>query len=89
MGDRDLEREILKLFAAQIPHYCEMAKAAVSKPDVARVAHTIKGAAKSVGAGHLSQIALQAEESSKFDMPALSAELDKVTRYISELCTDK
>ena len=66
MGDRDLEHEILSMFAAQIPSYLELARNCANSAEVKRVAHTIKGAARSIGAFRLAEIAVESEESGVF-----------------------
>ena len=86
MGDRNLEVEILKMFSAQMAHYIDMAKAARNKADIYRVAHTIKGAARGVGAIDLAEIALAAEREERFDFDLLCAEFDRIDAYIGELC---
>ena len=86
MGDRNLEVEILKMFLAQIEHYIDMAEAASDKEEVHRAAHTIKGAARSVGAVDLAEIAQMAERNERFEIEPLCAEFDRITAYIGELC---
>ncbi len=86
MGDRNLEIEVLKLFSAQLSQYLEMAKSAESSEEIYRVAHTIKGAARGVGATELSEIALAAERSERFDINQLSDEFDRIYTYIHEIC---
>lgn len=86
MGDRDLEREVLFLFASQASTYLVQAGDAASREEVIRVAHTIKGAARSIGAGDLADIAQKCEQAGKFDMRALESAFAEVVRYIEEIC---
>lgn len=86
MGDRDLEREVLFLFASQASTYLAQAGDAASREEVIRVAHTIKGAARSIGAGKLADIAQTCEQAGKIDMQALEGAFAEVVRYIEEIC---
>ncbi|MEM9329733.1 MAG: Hpt domain-containing protein [Pseudomonadota bacterium] len=85
MGDRGLEQEILSMFSAQIPGYLEMAEGCEKEADVRRVAHTIKGSARSIGAFRLAEFAKTCEESCQIDLTALKNEFDIIADYISSL----
>lgn len=61
MGDRDLEIEILGLFANQLPVTISALKNALSEKEWRIAAHTLKGSARAVGAWSLATIAESAE----------------------------
>jgi HPt (histidine-containing phosphotransfer) domain-containing protein len=62
LGNADLEREVLQLFAAQLPVYLEQLRSAHDAKSWRNAAHTIKGSAAAVGAQRLSNIARMAEQ---------------------------
>lgn len=61
LGNVVLEREVLELFAGQLPVYVEQLRAADSQKDWMFAAHTIKGSALAVGAHKLADLAQMAE----------------------------
>ena len=61
LGNRVLEREVLELFAGQLPVYVAQLRAADSQKDWRFAAHTIKGSALAVGANRLASLAHMAE----------------------------
>jgi HPt (histidine-containing phosphotransfer) domain-containing protein len=61
LGNKALEREVLELFAGQMPRYVEQLHAAASAKEWALAAHTIKGSALAVGARRLASLAQMAE----------------------------
>lgn len=61
LGNTGLEREILELFAGQMPRYVEQLRAADSRTTWELAAHTIKGSALAVGAHKLARLAQMAE----------------------------
>ena len=60
-GNAALEREVLELFARQLPIYVEQLRAAANAKDWKEAAHGIKGSAMAVGAHRLAGCALAAE----------------------------
>lgn len=86
MGDRSLELEILKMFSGQTTQFLSSIEAANDVEAIKRVSHTIKGAAKSIGAFRLADIAAEGEEAGKLDEAAICAELLSIKSYISEIC---
>jgi HPt (histidine-containing phosphotransfer) domain-containing protein len=56
-----LEREVLELFARQLPLYVEQLRFATDPKDWRQAAHGIKGSALAVGAHRLASLALTAE----------------------------
>ncbi|MEM9279169.1 MAG: Hpt domain-containing protein [Pseudomonadota bacterium] len=85
MGDRTLEKEILSMFAAQIPGYLKLVREANQPSDVRKAAHTIKGSARSIGAFRLAELAKACEEKECFDLAVLETEFRTVADYISNL----
>lgn len=61
LGNRALEREVLELFAGQLPSYLADLEAAPTEKAWTIAAHTIKGSARAVGAGRLATAAEAAE----------------------------
>jgi HPt (histidine-containing phosphotransfer) domain-containing protein len=61
MGDRQLEREVLGLFACDLPANFQTLTQATSAQDWRLAAHTIKGTARTVGAWRLARAAYAAE----------------------------
>ena len=55
LGNAALEREVLELFAGQLPLYVGQLRAAASQQDWMLAAHTIKGSALAVGAQRLAE----------------------------------
>jgi HPt (histidine-containing phosphotransfer) domain-containing protein len=62
LGNADLEREVLKLFCAQLPLYLEQLRSAGDAKSWRNAAHAIKGSAAAVGATRLASIARMAEQ---------------------------
>lgn len=61
LGDADLEREVLAMFAAQA---CDLAgRLASLPPEAAVLAHTLKGAARAIGAPRVADAADDLEQS--------------------------
>lgn len=97
LGNRALEREVLELFAGQMPRYVEQLHAAASAKEWVLAAHTIKGSALAVGARRLANLAQMAERLDVEDNPANSQTMrrdaadavadasDEACRYISSL----
>jgi chemotaxis protein histidine kinase CheA len=65
MGDEALERELLRMFATQLQELVGGLRAARKAGDAAQwrlLAHTLKGAARAVGAFPIAEIAARAEK---------------------------
>ena len=62
MGDRGLECEVLRMFETQVALYFERVASATDAEQIALGLHTLKGAARSVGAVALAEQAKAAEE---------------------------
>lgn len=61
MGDQQLEREVLGLFAGELPKTVASLRAAATDRDWKMASHTLKGSARAVGAWHLARVAMIAE----------------------------
>ena len=85
LGDRTLEKEILGMFLAHIPQYLEMIGDCTDPAEAKRVGHTIKGAARSIGALPLAELAEMAESEGEFQLEAIVAEMEKIRSYIADL----
>ena len=85
MGDRSLEHEILGIFESQLPQYVDAISNSGSEETLRRAAHTLKGAAQSVGANMLAEMAGKLEEGDKARISMLRDEADRVVQYIREL----
>lgn len=93
LGDAGLEREVLGLFAGQVPVTIAALKEASSDKDWQMAAHTLKGSGRAVGAWHLADLALQAESiRGAYDRTAgasivrqIEAAAAEVARYIGAL----
>jgi HPt (histidine-containing phosphotransfer) domain-containing protein len=92
-NDAALEREVLELFAQQLPLYVEQLRTAAGPKAWREAAHGIKGSALSVGAHELASCALAAErvhfeadprdEARRQAMDAVAAACEEACRYIA------
>jgi HPt (histidine-containing phosphotransfer) domain-containing protein len=64
MGDLQLEREVLVLFAGELPRTVAELRSARSERDWKIAAHTLKGSARAVGAWDVADSAVTAEQNS-------------------------
>jgi HPt (histidine-containing phosphotransfer) domain-containing protein len=81
-GERSLERELLQLFDRQAAML--VARMRQSAPAVtATLAHTLKGSARSIGAGPVAQAAETAERAAMAESGALAAALDRLDRVVA------
>ena len=81
-GDSALEAEVLTLFLSQSAVYFHAWRRATTQDARRRAAHTLKGAARSIGAWELADIAGAAELPGFQREAELAAELDRVAEYI-------
>lgn len=79
LGDRNLEREVLGLFAKEAPRYLARMQAAASRKDWIDAAHTLKGSARAVGAWAVADCAEAAEALQ------ISAQREAATGAVNEL----
>jgi HPt (histidine-containing phosphotransfer) domain-containing protein len=82
-GDGELEREVLTIFLAQAPHYLSAYHDANDGNGRRRAAHTLKGAARGIGAWRLAQAAENAETGANDD--AITQETELVCDFIRRL----
>jgi HPt (histidine-containing phosphotransfer) domain-containing protein len=82
-GDGELEREVLAIFLTQAGQYLAAYRGAPDKEGRRRAAHTLKGAARGIGAWRLAQIAEAAEAVA--DPDSIARETDRVCEYIRRL----
>lgn len=94
MGDSVLEREILKLFADQLPEMLEQLRGAVTVGDWRVATHTLKGSARAVGAWALAECVSAAEAASDETaewpqhVDAIRHQGDVAARFIAALSHD-
>lgn len=74
-NDRGIVREVLELFRQQAQSWSETLEA--ERADWRDVAHTIKGAARGIGANALGDAAAAAEAGTPADLAAVKAALDQ------------
>ena len=85
MGDEALEAEILAMFAAQLPGYILGVCEASNIEEIQQASHTLKGAARSVGAFELANLAAEIETSHRVDGTALQRALSDILNFIETL----
>ncbi len=85
MGDVSLESEILGMFAAQLPNYLSSLRDCDGEQDRKVALHTLKGAARSIGARRLSELAKDMEEDGSLTLNALLKESERVAEYIASI----
>ncbi|MCB1438320.1 MAG: Hpt domain-containing protein [Nitratireductor sp.] len=83
-GDRSLQNEIISIFLSQANAYLD-GIASRDEAYAARAAHSLKGAARAIGAFRLAEIAEHCEVSKTRDIGALGAEAGKVCDYLRSL----
>ena len=92
MDDRDLERSVLEMFVVQSQVYLIRLKDARTADAWRDAAHTIKGAARGIGAWPVAEMADEVERLSKVDDPgaqrAAIRELDKLVAITNEFIRD-
>jgi chemotaxis protein histidine kinase CheA len=90
LGNRDLEEEVLLLFADQIPEMFGRIREAETVQDWRIAVHTLKGSARAIGAWGVASLAERAERLGDIDgrHPAMAGEiklaLRAVHRFIEE-----
>jgi len=100
LGNAALEREVLGLFADQVPLYLQALRAASARKAWREASHTIKGSASAVGAWRLARFAEMAErvdveadvalsEGHRDEaVAAVATAADEACRFISRLLSD-
>lgn len=85
MGDAALEAEVLGIFAQRSRHYLAEMRAGADEATVYRAAHSLKGAARAIGAFELADRAARAETGALGAIDAVAESLDRVIAYIGTL----
>jgi HPt (histidine-containing phosphotransfer) domain-containing protein len=88
-GDTTLEREVLGMFAAQARIHVQAILQSRDAETRRRAAHTLKGAARAIGAGELARCAERAERIAWDEPGALAHEANRVCDYIAALLGDR
>lgn len=88
MGDVALEAEVLSIFRVQARTCFENLQEPANPELLRRTAHTLKGAARGIGAFELARIAAIAEEQGKVP-EAMGAEIDAVIAYIDAVLANR
>ncbi len=92
-GNRELEREVLYLFAQHAPIYIARLKDADTPKTWYDAAHTLKGSARAVGCWRLARAAEAAEklrfggdtDRRQFSIDVIIEAADEATRYVIEI----
>jgi HPt (histidine-containing phosphotransfer) domain-containing protein len=86
-GDRALEEEVLHLFLKQAKSIGKEMRNGIDTGQCKRHAHTLKGAARSVGAGAIADTAKAVEDApgERRCVRALLSEIDRTCDYINSL----
>jgi len=85
MGDVSLEVEILRMFVAQLPTYLNALSSCNNEEEKRVALHTLKGAARSVGALKLSEVAKNMEDDLTTSPNVLIAEAARVAYFIDNI----
>ena len=91
LGDRQVDNEILQLFAGQLMHQLQCLQNAADQNDRRawlEVTHALKGSAQSVGATVLAQCAAEAEQAAdnldRFTTSALEAAIASIIAHVNQ-----
>ncbi|MCB1386022.1 MAG: Hpt domain-containing protein [Nitratireductor sp.] len=85
MGDAALEGEVLSMFCTQSQIYLKMMQHSCDVTNRIRAAHSLKGAARSIGAFALADRAAEVETAIHDGYGAVETELGRVLDYIATL----
>ena len=95
LGNRDLEREVLRLFVRQSRMCLARLRAAHSSAERRSAAHTIKGSARGIGAWRIAELADafehlpdSAEKVDERDYADLTAAIESANDYIRDVLSD-
>lgn len=82
MGDHELETEVLGVFHSQSQIYMNLLESSKDEEILHRAAHSLKGAARGIGAFLLADEAEKLEHTPFAQKSLLRSELDKVLDYV-------
>ena len=85
LGDRELECQVLEMFIGQAKTYLDAWQGAQIESERFRAAHSLKGAARGIGAWDLAELAALAEQPEFDRFDTLKAEAERVCAYIRSL----
>ena len=91
LGNRELEREILQIFARQSVLYLERLQGAEDEAERRDAAHTIKGSARGIGAWEIAEYAALLEGPSPAGnaLEAMAGAIERANRFIEVLLEDE
>jgi HPt (histidine-containing phosphotransfer) domain-containing protein len=84
LGDRDLECEVLRLFAVQSASMMQRL-GALPAEEKRLVAHTLKGSARAIGAWRVASAAATIEEAAEADLAVLNEAVREANAMIGDL----
>lgn len=86
LGNAALAREVLQLFCSQSSTYVEQLRVATSPADWNLAAHTLKGAARAIGAWKMAQLAQQLEGMQEIaSLAERKAQIDELETSFQEI----
>ena len=90
LGNRELEREVLQIFARQSALYLDRIRGAKTGTERRMAAHTIKGSARGIGAWEVAGLAeeLESTAASSGVLAELAEAIEKTNRFIWALLSD-
>lgn len=96
MGNRSLEREVLRLFCCQSELYVERLRDAADTAAWQEAAHTLKGSARGIGAWQVAELAEKAEmfaqdhrgDEALAAVEAVAAQVAEANRFIRHILGD-
>lgn len=84
MGDRSLEQEVLQLFVRQARTVAQQIRHA-DADERRRLAHTLKGSARSVGAFALAECLVEVEDGSQQALKDLQHFIERVCDFVAAI----
>ena len=85
MGDKTLEAEVLQMFCSQLPLYFSQLECEQDIRTVKTIGHTLKGAARSVGALRMAELAEEYEVYGNGKHADLVREGKRIEQYVRTL----
>ena len=84
MGDRGLEREVLRMFDTMTGVYFSRLESSTSVEELLRHLHTLKGAAAGVGASRIAELAAEAEADLRSGLPVDPEQVEDIGMAVAE-----